>query len=275
MATALMLGAPALAETEPTRDTVLATVGGTEITLGHLLAARDTLPEQFRQMPAEALFEPLVEQLIEQTALMQQTEGTLSAREQIAFENEQRAFVANAALTRAAEAALTEENVEAAYEAFVTEFDGREPTPEYNASHILVETEEEVAPILEALEDGADFAELAREHSIDGAAQAGGSLGWFGLGAMIPDFEEAVQSLEVGEYMGPLATQFGWHIVKLNDTRMSSAPPLDEVREALEQNLQREAAQEVLTSATEAVTIERAYEGLDPTVLGRDDLLDD
>ncbi len=272
---ALMLGTPTLAQAEPTRDTVIATVNGTEITVGHLLAAKDTLPEQFRQMPAESLFQPLVEQLIEQTAIMQDAEDTLTPRERIAFENEQRAFIANAALTRAAEAALTEENIDEAYTAFVTEFDGREPAPEFNASHIIVETEAEAQELRALLDDGADFAELAREHSMDGAAEGGGSLGWFGLGAMIPAFEEAVQSLEVGEYMGPLETEFGWHLVLLNDTRMSQAPALEEVREALEADLQREAAQAELTRATEAATIERAYEDLDPSILMRDELLDD
>ena len=275
VAAMMALSTPALAQTEPTRDTVLATVNGTEITVGHLLAARDSLPEQFRDMPGDALFQPLVEQLIEQTALMQEAEGTLSVREQIAFENEQRAFIANAALTRAATAAISEENVEEAYTAFVTEFDGREPTPEFNASHIIVETEEEAAALRAELDDGADFAELASEHSLDGAAAGGGSLGWFGLGAMIPEFEQAVQTLEVGEYLGPLETQFGWHLVLLNDTRMSSAPELDEVREALEENLQREAAQAALTRATEAAAIERNYEGVDTSVLSRSDLLDD
>ncbi|PZX42131.1 peptidyl-prolyl cis-trans isomerase C [Roseinatronobacter thiooxidans] len=275
VAAVMAFGAPVLAQSDPTRDTILATVNGTEITLGHLLAARDTLPEQFRQMPGEALFGPLVEQLIEQTAIMQQAEGTLTAREQIAFENEQRAFIANAALTRAAEAALSEENINEAYTAFVTEFDGREPTPEFNASHIIVETEAEAAALRAQLDDGADFADLAREHSMDGAAAGGGSLGWFGLGAMIPEFEQAVQSLEIGAYLGPLETQFGWHLVLLNDTRMSSAPALEEVREALAENLQREAAQAALASATEAASIERNYEGLDASILSRSDLLDD
>lgn len=266
---------PVLAEVEPTRDTVLAIVNGTEITVGHVLTARESLPEQFRAMPADALFVPLVEQLIEQTAIMQETEGTLSPREQLAFENEQRAFIANAALTRAANAALSDENIEAAYAAFVTEFDGREPTPEFNASHIIVETEEQAQALRTQLDDGADFAELAREHSLDGAAAGGGSLGWFGLGAMIPEFEQAVQSMEVGEYLGPLETQFGWHLVLLNDTRMSSAPELDEVREALEQTLQREAAQAEMERATDGATIERSYEGMDPALLMRSELLDD
>ena len=266
---------PAFAQEDPTRDTVLARVNGTEITLGHLLSARDALPDQFRAMPADALFEPLMEQLIEQTAIMQEAEGTLSVREQIALENEQRAFIANAALTRAAEAAMTEENISEAYTAFVTEFDGREPTPEFNASHIIVETEEQAQELRAMLDDGADFAELAREHSTDGAAEGGGSLGWFGLGAMIPEFEEAVQTLEIGAYLGPLETRFGWHLVLLNDTRMSSAPPLEEVREALEETLQREAAQAELNRATEAATIERAYEDLDRSILMRSELLDD
>ncbi|TQM91595.1 peptidylprolyl isomerase [Roseinatronobacter monicus] len=275
VATMMAVSAPALSETEPTRDTVLATVNGTEITVGHLLAARETLPEQFQEMPGEALFQPLVEQLIEQTAIMQEAEGTLSVREQIAFENEQRAFIANAALTRVASEALSEENVNEAYTAFVTEFDGREPTPEFNASHIIVETEEEAQALRGELDEGADFAELAREHSMDGAAAGGGSLGWFGLGAMIPEFEEAVQELEVGEYMGPLETSFGWHLVLLNDTRMSQAPELEDVREALEENLQREAAQAALNRATEAAAIERNYEDIDAAIMSRTELLDD
>lgn len=275
LAAILTFNAPALAQSEPTRDTVIAAVNGTEITLGHLLAALETLPEQFRAMPAEALFQPLVEQLIEQTAIMQQAEGTLTPREQIAFENEQRAFIANAALTRAAQDAVSEENVTEAYTAFVTEFDGREPTPEFNASHIIVETEEEALALRAQLDEGADFADLARENSMDGAAAGGGSLGWFGLGAMIPEFEQAVQELEIGAYMGPLETRFGWHLVLLNDTRMSSAPALEEVRDALEDNLQREAAQVALTRATEAATIERSYESLDPSILSRSELLDE
>ncbi len=275
LAAVLAVSTPVMAQEEPSRDTVLAVVNGTEITLGHLLAARDSLPDQFRQMPADALFQPLVEQLIEQTAIMQEAEGTLTTREQIALENEQRAFIANSALTRAAEAALTDENIDEAYAAFVTEFDGREPTQEFNASHIIVETEEEAQALREQLDGGADFAELAREHSTDGAAASGGELGWFGLGAMIPEFEEAVVEMEVGSVVGPLETRFGWHLVLLNDTRMSSAPPLDEVPEALEEHLQREAAQAELTRATEAATIERLYEELDPSVLARSELLDD
>lgn len=275
LAVSLALAGPVSADESPSLATVLATVNGTEITLGHLLAAQDALPEQFRQMPAEALFEPLIEQLIEQTALMQGAEEALSLREQITLENERRAFIANAALTRVAEQALTDQAIDDAYAAFVADFDAREPTPEYNASHIIVETEEEAQALRKMLDDGADFAELAREHSLDGAAANGGSLGWFGPGVMIPEFEQAVETMEVGEYMGPLQTQFGWHLVLLNDTRMSQAPALDEVREALEQGIVREAAEAELARITGAAEIARSYDALDPELLRRADLLDD
>ena len=275
LAVSLALAGPASADESPSLATVLATVNGIEITLGHLLAAQDALPEQFRQMPAEALFEPLIEQLIEQTALMQVAEDALSLREQITLENERRAFIANAALTRVAEQALTDDAIDEAYTAFVTEFDGREPTPEYNASHIIVETEEEAQALREQLDQGADFADLAREHSLDGAAANGGSLGWFGPGVMIPEFEQAVETMEIGEYKGPLQTQFGWHLVLLNDTRMSQAPALDEVREALEQGIVREAAEAELARVTGAADIARSYDALDPELLRHLELLDD
>lgn len=275
LAAGLAFSAPALAQDDISRDTVLARVNGAEITLGHVIAAREALPEQFRALPADALFQPLIEQLIEQTALMQISEDGLTARERIILENERRAFVANATLTRVAEAAVTDELIDEAYASFVEEFNEQEPVTEFNASHIIVETEEEALALLEQLEGGADFADLAREHSQDGAAANGGNLGWFGPGVMIPEFEEAVEAMAVGDFTGPLETRFGWHLVLLNDMRDSQAPSLDEIREPLVQTLQREAAEAELARATEAATIERNYEGLDLDILNRAELLDD
>lgn len=269
------LSLPLAAQDTPNRDTVLAQVGDTTITLGHLLAAHAALPDQFRALPAETLFEPLIEQLIEQTIVADQTRDALMPSDRIAMENEQRAFLANVGLTRVAEAAVTDESIAEAYAAFTTEYDGREPTPEYNASHIIVETEAEAIALRAQLDEGADFAELAREHSFDGAAANGGNLGWFGPGAMIPEFENAVADLEVGQFMGPLQTQFGWHLVLLNDMRMTTAPALDDVRDALIQNIQREAAQAELTRLKETAAITRSFEGLDPSIMLQTQLLDD
>lgn len=274
-AAALAVAWPAAAQDAPNRDTVLAEVNGTRITLGHLLAAHASLPDQFRALPAETLFQPLIEQLIEQTIVADQTRDALSAAERIALENEQRAFLANIGLTRVAEAAVTDESIAAAYLAFTTEFDGREPTPEYNASHIIVQTEEEAIKLRAELDAGADFATLAREHSFDGAAANGGNLGWFGPGAMIPEFENAVAAMEVGSISGPLQTQFGWHLIQLNETRMTTAPALEEVRDALVESIQREAAQAEMNRLKEAATITRSFEGLDPALLSQTQLLDE
>ena len=249
---------------EPSPETVVASVNGVEITLGHVLQARTSLPEQFQQMPMESLLEPLVNQLIDQTALMQSVDGTLTTAEEVALENGRRDFMANTALTRAAEAAVSEEAIAEAYAAFVTEFDGREPTPEFNASHIIVATEEEAQALRTQLDEGADFAELARANSTDGAAANGGSLGWFGLGAMVPEFENAVIDMEVGEVAGPLQTQFGWHLVILNDTRMSTAPELEDVRDALVQNIQREAVEAEIARVTETAEITRNLDAIAP-----------
>ncbi|NBB97664.1 MAG: peptidylprolyl isomerase [Alphaproteobacteria bacterium] len=264
-AVALMLGlaGPATAQ-DTSPETVIATVNGVEITVGHVLQARTSLPEQFQQMPMDSLFEPLTNQLIDQTALMQSVDGTLTAAEEVALENGRRDFMANTALTRIADAAVTDEAVNDAYTAFVTEFDGREPTPEFNASHIIVETEEEAQALRTQLDEGAEFAELARENSTDGAAANGGSLGWFGLGAMVPEFEQAVTAMEVGDIAGPLQTQFGWHLVILNDTRMSTAPELEEVREQLVQTIQREAVEAEIARVTEGAEITRDLDAFTP-----------
>lgn len=264
-AVALVCGLASTATAQdPGPETVVASVNGVEITLGHVLQARTSLPEQFQQTPMESLLEPLVNQLIDQTALMQSVDGTLTTAEEVALENGRRDFMANTALTRAAEAAVSEEAIAEAYTAFITEFDGREPTPEFNASHIIVATEEEAQALRTQVDEGADFAELARANSTDGAAANGGSLGWFGLGAMVPEFEEAVIDMEVGEVAGPLQTQFGWHLVILNDTRMSTAPDLAEVRDALVENIQREAVEAEIARVTETAEITRNLDAIAP-----------
>lgn len=264
------LALPLAAQTDA--DTVVATVNGTEITLGQMIVLREQLPAQYQALPDEVLFEGVLDQLIQQTALSQTMEGELPRREQIALENERRAFVASVVLSQAADAAVTEEAIQEAYNA---RFSGAEPSREYNASHILVETEEEAQTLRTEIEEGADFAELAREHSQDGAAPGGGSLGWFGLGMMVQPFEEAVTTLEPGQVSDPVETQFGWHLVMLNETRLAEAPSLDEVREELGADLQREAIEARIAELTEAAEITRNVEGIDPAILRDQMLLND
>ncbi len=130
---------------------------------------------------------------------------------------------------------FSEDQIRAEYEAQIGDYG---PT-EYRARHILVSGEEEAAQLITALNEGADFAELAAEHSIDTSGPDGGDLGWFAPGQMIPAFTEAVQALVPGEYTAsPVATQFGWHVIQLEDTRDITPPPLDDVRPQILEILQ-------------------------------------
>lgn len=267
--------APEAAETampvEVDADTVIATVNGEEITLGHLVVARYSLPEQYQALPNEVLFEALIDQLIQQTVLGQAV-NELPKRAEVQLENERRTLVAAEQVETVVADAVTDEAVQAAYDA---EFAGAEPTQEWDASHILVETEEEAQALIDQLEGGADFVELAQTASIGPSGPNGGALGWFGPGMMVKEFEDAVSGMEVGDVAGPIQTQFGWHVVKLNDARMKGAPALDEVRAEIVAKLENDAVEQALAALLGAAEIERAdVSGIDPNVLTDLSILD-
>ena len=271
-AAAMLAATPVFAQDEVSADTVLATVNGVEITVGHMIVARAQLPQQYAQLPAGVLFDGLLEQLIQQAAIASGV-SELSRRNELLLENERRALAVNEALEVVAAAALTEEALQDAYDAA---YAGAEPETEYNAAHILVENEELARRLIAALADGEDFAELAREHSTGPSGANGGDLGWFGKGMMVPEFEAAVVTLEPGQVSEPVQTQFGWHVVKLNETRQKDAPTLNEVRDQLVEQVQRAAVQATLEAATSAASITRVEPGaVDPTVLDNAALLDE
>lgn len=261
---ALAIAAPAVAQ-ETSADTVVATVDGTEITLGHMIVTKGQLPEQYRNLPDDVLFDGILEQLIQQVVLSQSLGAEVPARAQLMIDNEIRAILAGQVLDRVIGEALTEEAIQAAYNA---RFEGAEPTTEYNASHILVETEEEAADIRQQLVDGADFAELAREKSTGPSGPNGGNLGWFSAGMMVAPFEEAVLALDVGQISAPVETQFGWHVITLNETRLQDAPEIDAVREELQAGIQRQAVEAAITGLTENAEVIRAdTTGINPALL--------
>ena len=254
-------------------DTVLARVGDTEITLGHVVALAARLPEQYQQLPDEVLFDGLLEQIVDQTAMARQATDPLPLRVQMDIANGMREVVVNDMLRRALTEAITEP---ALRELYAERYLGAEPEREYNAAHILVQSEELAAELMAQLEDGADFAELAQEHSDDpGSAARGGDLGWFGVGRMVPAFEAAVMALEPGETSAPVQTQFGWHIVRLMDTRQADAPPFEMVRDQLTAELQQQTAMALVEEARAAVPIERMAEGIDPALIRDQTLLED
>ncbi len=268
----VILALPVVAQDTPNRDTVVATVNGTDITLGHMIVARASLPEQYQQLPDEVLFAGILDQLVQQTALADSFEGDLPARAVLSLDNETRSLTAAEVLEKVMSAPLDETTVLNAYE---EQYAGQDAGDEYNASHILVETQEEANAIKEELANGADFAEMARERSTGPSGPGGGSLGWFGKGMMVPSFEEAVIALAPGAVSDPVETQFGWHVIKLNETRKTQAPALEEVREELELQLRQILAQTTIEDITAAANVDRSgSEGIDPSLLKNLDWLE-
>jgi peptidyl-prolyl cis-trans isomerase C len=252
-------------------DTVLATINGQNITLGHIIVAHSQLPEQYQALPDDVLLTGILEQLIQQEIVATAARDDLSAAMRLGLENEERAYVAALTLDEIALAEIPAEELQAAYDA---EFGEMEAVTEYNASHILVATEEEAQALVEELEGGADFAELAREHSTGPSGPNGGQLGWFTAGMMVPSFEDAVFALEVGEVSPPVETRFGWHVVILNDSRDQAAPALEEVREQLEEGLRQARVDAHIESLTAAAEIDRPELDIDPALIRNLDLLD-
>ncbi|MHC9235558.1 peptidylprolyl isomerase [Pseudooceanicola sp. 502str34] len=254
-----------------TADTVVATVNGVDITLGHMILVRAGLPAQYAQLPNDALFEGILQQLIQQTALSQGVDE-VPHRVELAMENEKRALMAGEAVTAYMETAITDDALQAAYEA---QYGDAEPGTEYHAAHILVETEDEAKAIKEELDGGADFAALARDKSTGPSGPTGGDLGWFSDGMMVKPFEDAVKGMEPGAVSDPVQTQFGWHVIKLEETRDKAAPTLDEVRDELTAQLQEEAVSAHIEEVTAAATIDRSgVEGIDPNTIADFGLLE-
>jgi len=250
---------------EVTADTVIASVNGTEITVGHLIASVPDLAPEDQQLPDEVLFEGLIERLIQQTAVSQSQQEMPSAT-RLRLENQRNQLVASDVVERMAAAIeVSDADVQAAYDVRFADFT---PATEYNASHILVATEAEAGAVIEALDGGADFAEQAREKSTGPSGPNGGALGWFGAGRMVPEFEQAVVEMEVGAISQPVQTQFGWHVIKLNETRIPSVPALDTMRGELQTEVFRQQLFAEIDALVGKAEIVRAdVSGIDPAVL--------
>jgi peptidyl-prolyl cis-trans isomerase C len=271
LALSALLSAPALAEGAGA-DTPVATVNGTVITLGHMIALRETLPEQYKSLPNDVLFKGILDQLIQQTVLQQSLGDKIAKRDALQVENERRGYLSNVALQSVVAGAVTEESLQAAYDA---RFKSAEPTTEYNAAHILVATEDLAKSLQAQIEGGADFAALAKANSTDtGSGANGGDLGWFGQGTMVKPFEDAVKTAVVGKVTAPVKTDFGWHLILVKETRIASAPPLDDLRDELAGEIEQKVVAAHIKTLTDAATVTRTDEGIDPGLLTDLTLLD-
>lgn len=271
LAMAVTLAMPVAAQDTVTKDTVLATVNGTDITMGHVIVAAAILPEQYRTLPDAVLFQGVLDQLIQQQALADQFEGDLPARATLSLENERRSLTAGEKVEELMAAAVTDADAQAAYD---EQYGGADAQQEYNASHILVETKEEADAIKADLDGGADFGALAREKSTGPSGPSGGSLGWFGAGQMVPAFEQATFALSAGEVSEPVQTQFGWHVILLSETRIQEAPAFADVEEELKAQIAQVRIQDQITEAEATADVDRSgAEGVDPTMIKNLDLV--
>lgn len=264
---------PALAQDDaPTADTVVATVNGTEITLGELIILREKLPAQYQALPDDMLYKGLIDQAIQQTALEQSVADAKTKRDEIWMRTDQRSYMAGKALQAIVQAAVTDEALQAAYD---EKYASAPAAKEYSAQHILVDSVEKANELKSQIDGGADFGELAKTNSTDtGSAVNGGDLGWFGLGMMVKPFEDAVVAAAPGSVVGPVQTDFGWHIIKVNEVRDATKPTIDEVREELAAELEQKAVEAHVTELTGKAEIARPGEGLDPALLRDATLLD-
>lgn len=140
---------------------------------------------------------------------------------------------------------VSESDTKTAYEKFKSELGDKE----YNARHILVASEAEAKDVIAQLNKGGDFSKIAKEKSIDpGSKEKGGDLGWFALGGMVKPFGDAVAKLQKGKVSAePVQTQFGWHVIKLDDVRELKAPAYDKVKENLQKQLAQRQLEKMLT----------------------------
>jgi peptidyl-prolyl cis-trans isomerase C len=222
----------------PDPATVVATIGEDTITEGDLAFAAEDMAQDLSQMPPEERRAFLVRILIDMKVMSNAARA--AGMDQTPLFAQRQKYLEERALRRAyfAEAiagSITEEAVRAEYDAFAAEF---VPEDEIRASHILVETEEEANDLKAQIDGGADFVALAKEHSIDPGAANGGDLGFFGRGMMVPPFEEAAFALaEPGAVSAPVQSQFGWHIIKLEEKRQSAPPAFEQVAAQIQNQL--------------------------------------
>ncbi len=222
-------------------DTVVANVNGIPVTEAEIKLAQAELAQQFAQLPEEQ------KRLAALTALIEIKLMAALAREKGLDQGDdfrlRMAFLQDRALHSDVVDAevgqqVTEEDVRARYD---KEIASMEAANEVKARHILVKTAEEAKKIIGELDGGADFKTLAKERSTGPSGPNGGDLGYFGKGQMVPPFEDAVFALNVGEYTKePVETQFGFHVIKLEDKRTKQPPSFDEVKDQVRSMVMRD-----------------------------------
>lgn len=244
--------------------TVVARVDDTEITAADVELAVEALSDQLGDAsPAEK--RDLVVNLLIDTTLLANAAAERGFDETDAFDTQMKYYrtqtLRDMYFGRVIEPSITDEALRERYD---REIGALEPQPQVRARHILVDDVETARELIAELEAGADFAALAEEHSNDpGSGRRGGDLGWFGRGQMVAPFEQAAFSLAPGETTEePVESRFGWHVIRVEDTRERPLPAFEEVEDQLRQLLVREAFMETIAALKDEARVERFEERL-------------
>ena len=250
----IAMGAPAFAQDDP----VVAKVNGTDIRQSDLAAAEEDIGQNLPPMQADAKRDYLVTYVMDMLILAKAAEAkklgdSADFKRKAAIARNK--LLMEALLTDVAKTAVTDAEMKKVY-AEATKAMGDEK--EVHARHILVEKEDEAKAILADLKKGGDFAAIAKEKSKDpGSKENGGDLGYFAKDQMVPEFAEAAFKLDKGQLSDPVKTQFGWHVLKVEDKRSRPVPEFEKVKDQVEQYVVRKAQADLVTKLRSEAKIEK------------------
>jgi peptidyl-prolyl cis-trans isomerase C len=240
---------------EPAKNPTVAVVNGTEIHMSQLVEFARSLPPQLGQPPYEALVDIVVRnQLVYEAAKRDKLDSDPEVK--AALKLVEQKLMTQAWIKRKLRTELTDEALKRQYDKSLAEY---QPQEEVHARHVLVETEEQANAVFAELKKGADFAEVAKAKSKDPSArQNGGDLGYFSKGEMVPQFAEAAFAAMPGALVDkPVKTQFGYHVIKVEDKRMSSAPAFEQAKPALREQMADQAAERIVGELASKAKIKR------------------
>jgi peptidyl-prolyl cis-trans isomerase C len=248
LAAALTAGTATVVQAETAADPVVARVNGREIHQSDVKQLASQLPAQVQSMPMEMIYPAILEQLVNGALIAEAGYSEKlqdSAEVKAELKRAEERAVQHAYIDRKVAGRITPDMLAAHLKEFQAE---HPPQDEVKASHILVESEAEAKDIIAKLKGGADFAQLAKDKSKDKAAAAqGGDLGYFTKDAMVGPFADAAFAMKPGEVSAtPVQTQFGWHVIKVEDHRAGAPVTLDEMRPQIEKELAREIVQKTV-----------------------------
>jgi peptidyl-prolyl cis-trans isomerase C len=247
-----------------TSDPVIARVNGVDIKQSDLALAEEDVGADMQAASPEAKREHLISYLadiimVTQAADKKNLADSPDFKRRLAFLRSK--LLMGYELQQEAKTALTDEALKQTYDEAVKSMSGQE---EVRARHILVEGEDEAKAILEQLKGGADFAKLAKEKSKDPGAAEGGDLGYFTKDQMVPEFADVAFKMYPGQLSNPVKTQFGWHVIKVEDKRIKQPPEFEKVKDQIEAYLARKAQSDFITKLRQSAKVERFDNAAEP-----------